>query len=266
MINHTYDVLGGQADVYSVIAPISSGIMLDPSLVSAFGASDQREAINYINSLMEDGVHALNVFDNMKKHNAEYIYFRTDHHWTALGAYYAYEEFAREKGVVPHSLDQFEQREYPGFLGTFYSSSRSDALAGTPDTVTAYVPMGTNSMTMTTADGTVMDWYIIASTAKAGAGDKYLCFSGGDQPYAEVHNPQITDGSSCVVIKDSFGNAFIPFLVDHYEYVYWIDFRYYEGTLTDLVTEKGIDDIIYCMNIYNPTEASMVSRMSRLVP
>lgn len=266
MINHTYEVLGDKANVYCLIAPVNSGVMLDQSLLDEFGASNQKDAIDYIYSRMNSGVHTVNAFDNLKKHNAEYIYFRTDHHWTALGAYYAYEAFTQEKGIASHKLEQFEQEEFENFLGSFYASSQSSVLENNPDTVTAYVPMGTNRMTMITHDGTQMDWNIINDVSEYAKNAKYNCFSGSDQPYAEAHNPQITDGSSCVVIKDSYGNAFMPFLIDHYEYVYWIDFRHYEGTLTDLVNEKGIDDIIYCTNIYNTSVSSMVSSMRRLVP
>ncbi len=265
-INRAHQALGDDVQIYSISIPLSSGVMLDQSLMDDVGASDQRAAIEYMNSLMEPGVHGLNIYDTMKQHNSQYIYFRTDHHWTALGAYYAYVELCREKGVTPHTLDQFEQKNFEGFLGTFYSETRSDAMAANPDTVTAYVPMGTNSMTFVGHDGAEYSWNIISDVESSGSGSKYYCFSGSDQPYSYVHNPQITDGSACVVIKDSFGNAFVPFMVDHYEYTYWIDFRYYGGTLPDLVREKGIGDVIFCLNMYNTSSEGAVSLLEDLVP
>lgn len=266
VINHTQQVLGDRVNVYCIVAPVSSGVILDQQIQDSLGASNQKNTLEYIFSRIDDGVRKVNPFDNLKKHNAEYIYFRTDHHWTALGAYYAYEIFAQQKGVEPHKLSQFQQKTYENFLGTSYASSQSAAMKSNPDSVTAYVPMGTNLMTMITANGEELLWNIIMDVDNYDAGAKYNCFSGSDQPYAYAHNKTITDGSACVVVKDSYGNAFIPFLIDHYEYVYWIDFRYYKGTLTDLVNEKGIQDVIYCTNIYNTSVMSQIDSMKRLVP
>lgn len=266
MINHTQAVLGDKVNLYCIVAPLSSGVMLDQQLLDSLGASNQKDAIGYLYSRISDDVHKVNVYENLKKHNAEYIYFRTDHHWTALGAYYAYEAFAGEKRIEPHGLSQFKEKTFENFLGTSYASSQSPVLKSHPDTVTAYVPMGTNLMTMTTLDGTQMKWNIIMDVTDYVNNAKYSCFAGSDQPFAYAHNPSITDGSACVVVKDSYGNALIPFLIDHYEYVYWVDFRLYKGTLAELVEEKGIQDVIYCTNIYNTSVASMVERMKRLVP
>ena len=94
---------------------------------------------------------------------------------------------------------------------------------------------------------------------------KYGCFAGGDQPYNEVENPAITDGSACLVIKDSYGNAFIPFLVDHYQYLYWVDFRYYKGSIYDLVEQKGIRDVVVVQNIYNTAAEGTLSSLQALI-
>ena len=80
------------------------------------------------------------------------------------------------------------------------------------------------------------------------AGLKYNCFIGGDNPYTEIYNPTITDGSSCVIIKESYGNAFVPFLVDHYQTIYVIDYRYYQGNLTQFIQEHGVNDLIFLNN------------------
>lgn len=90
----------------------------------------------------------------MKLHNAEYIYFHTDHLWTALGAYYAYQVFC----IQPHDYKDYETMEFPGFLGTFYSSSnQSPALTANPDTVVAYLPKGTNTISQMVQDYGVQD-------------------------------------------------------------------------------------------------------------
>ncbi len=265
VVNRACELLRDEAQVYSLIVPTSSGVILNKATQESIGVNDQDSAIEYANSLMDPSVRALNVFGTLNAHDGEYIYFRTDHHWTALGAYYAYTDFCGAKGAAPHALEDFEKREYPGFLGSFYSSTMAKALENNPDTVDAYVPMGTNSMVYADKTGKETAWFIISDVSGAFSGGKYYCFSGSDQPYSYAHNPQITDGSACCVVKDSFGNAFIPFLIDHYEYVYWIDFRYYGGTLPALVRDKGVDDVLFCLNIENISSDRATTLMLRLL-
>ena len=89
---------------------------------------------------------------------------------------------------------------------------------------------------------------MVTDVSEYGAGLKYNSFIGGDNPYTEINNPAITDGSSCVVVKESYGNAFVPFLVDHYQTVYVIDYRYYTGNLTQFIQERGVDDLLFLNN------------------
>ena len=86
---------------------------------------------------MNSSVKTVSIFDTLKSHANEYLYFRTDHHWTQLGAYYAYVEFCNVRGFEPVPLDQFDRKDYTGYLGTFYSNTESSALANNPDTVEA---------------------------------------------------------------------------------------------------------------------------------
>lgn len=263
-MNQTHQKLGDDVQLYSLVCPLSSGVILDQSLQDATEESNQGDAIAYMNSLMDPGIHALNVFDTLCAHKGEYIYFRTDHHWTALGAYYAYTDFCKSKGIEPHTLDQFELKEFPGYLGSFYSNTLSTSMESNPDTVYAYVPMGTNSMVFQNTDGTESNWYVVLNVSNWNKFSKYNTFAGSDHPFSYVHNPEITDGSAVLMIKDSYGNAFVPFLVDHYEYIYWVDFRQYKGNIVNLVKEKDIDDVIFCLNIYNPNNASVVKELEQL--
>ena len=146
--------------------------------------------------------------------------------------------------------------EFPGFLGTFCSSSNnSPALQSNPDTVVAYIPKGTNAMTMHYTNGSVVDWFIVNDVSGYAKSELYATFVGGDRPFSYAHNPAITDGSAVMVIKDSYGNAFIPWLVDHYEHIYWIDFRYTSNTISQMVEDYGVQDVIYALNIYNGTSS-----------
>lgn len=260
-INQIYDRVGDQVELYTMICPISSGVMLDQAVLEDMGCSDEKAAIDYVYKQLNEGIHTVNAFDNLKLHNAEYIYFHTDHHWTALGAYYAYQVFCKEKGVQPHDYKDYETMEFPDFLGTFYgSSNRSPALAANPDTVVAYIPKGTNTCTMTNTDGSTVQWPIVNDVSNYAKSELYAAF-GADKPFTVAHNETITDGSAVMVIKDSYGNAFIPWLIDHYEYVYWVDYRYTSNTISQMVQDYGVQDVIISLQIYNATTKSAISKL-----
>ena len=252
--------------VYDIVVPISTGIYLDEALQKELGCSDEQEAIQYIYNNMDDKVVTVDAFTTLKSHSDEYLYFRTDHHWTALGAYYTYCQLMKEKGITPTSLGKYETMVFDNFIGSLYSASnQAPSLADNPDVITAYIPLATNRMTYTDVDGNTFDYDIIYDVSDCDSGSKYNCFIAGDQPLEEIHNPNMSDGSSCVVIKESFGNAFVPFLVDHYETVYVVDYRYYPEGLTALIRDKGIKDVIFINNISAATTSSLVSNIEEIV-
>ena len=264
-MNQVYSNVKDKVNLYVMICPISAGVMLDQTVLDDMGCSSEKDAIDYIYGRMDKGIHTVSAFDNLKKHNAEYIYFHTDHHWTALGAYYAYQEFCKEKGIQPHNIADYETKTFPGFMGTFYSSSNgSPALAANPDEVIAYVPKGTNDMTMHYTNGSVVQWFIINDVSSYAKSELYATFVGGDRPFSYAHNPNITDGSAVMVIKDSYGNAFIPWLIDHYEYIYWVDARYTSNTISQMVNDYGIQDVIYEVQIYNSSTDNMLSKYATI--
>ena len=117
---------------------------LDESLQNELGCSNQQDAINYIYSSLDSRIKTVNVFDTLKEHSDEYLYFRTDHHWTALGAYYTYCEYMNVKGDSPTLLSEYETLTFDNFLGTYYSSSNQNAALGAnPDTIVAAVAQNT---------------------------------------------------------------------------------------------------------------------------
>ncbi len=247
-MNQIYENIGDKVHMYVLNAPLSASVMLDENVWADMGCSDEGAAIEYINGKLDPGITPIPVYDTLRAHNAEYIYFRTDHHWTALGAYYAYREFCALKGWTPHELDQFEMRTYAEgrYLGTYYTTSGQPAqLTQNPDTVYAYVPMGTNHMEMTLEDGTEMELAIITDGSVFGDHDTYCLFAGADRPFSHIHNDAIQDGSAIMVVKDSYGNAFIPWLVDHYEDIYWVDYRYTHNTVSELVEKYGVQEVIF---------------------
>lgn len=264
MVSKAGEELAGTATLYNVIVPTSMDIMLPEADRKDVNTNNQQEAIRYISTsinAMNPSVKTLALFDVLKQHNGEYIYFRTDHHWTQLGAYYAYREYCTAKGLTPLELDQFDKKSYPGFLGSFYDDSQSSDMKANPDTVEAFVPK-VNASLISVGGDDLVDWPVIADGDEYADSMKYLIFIGGDQPYEEITNKDLNDGSSCMVVKESFGNAFVPFLVPHYQTVYVVDYRYYEGNIADLAKEKGIKDVIMMNNISMTRNSDLVADLS----
>ena len=249
-VNAIKGAAGNKSNVYSLLIPTSMDITLHDSIRKDINSSDQKKALDYFNSSFKNVTAVSGIYEAEKAHKNEYTYFRTDHHWTALGAYYAYEEFAKAKGITPVPVSDYSTVSFDGFLGTFYSSSgQSDALGRTPDTVTAYLPNNNVECTLTEESGKTYAWDVVSDVTNYAQNLKYLTFIGGDQALVTIKNLDVHDGSTCLVIKESYGNAFVPFLIPHYENIYVIDPRHYGGTLSEFASGKEIDDIIFLANI-----------------
>ena len=258
--------LKDKANVYDIVVPTSTDITLPASVRKGLNTSNQKDAINYIYSVLASDVMKVNTFDSLYAHRGEYVYFRTDHHWTALGAYYAYCEFAKSADKTPASLTDFEEKQFDGFYGAFYNDTKKNAaLAKNPDTVYAYAPKGNVKLTFIDQKGNELKWSVITDVTDWTATSKYSTFIGGDNPYTHIVNEDITDGSSCVVIKESFGNAFVPFLTSNYSEIHVIDYRYWKGSVAEFVTENGVDDVIFINNISATRNNSLVDKLSKTV-
>ena len=233
--------------VTAMVVPNSFGVLLDAKTQEKLASSGMDQAISYLYSLMDKRVHTVDALSALASHKKEYIYFRTDHHWTQLGAYYAYLAFCKEHGFTAFPLSHFTKAEYSGFYGTFYfSMNRPEALKANPDTIVAYSGE-VNRMHFQDKNGKEGDTSLVNDASAMLPGNKYNCFMMGDHPYAEIHNEK--GRKNLLVIKDSYANAFLPFLAEHYKNIYVIDYRYYEKKLPELIREKGIEEILFVNNV-----------------
>lgn len=264
MLNQTAQKLNGMTNVYSILVPDNSGVMLSEEELKQLGGSDQVQTIDYYYSLYE-GVTGIDTIRTLREHQKEYLYYRTDHHWTSLAAYYVYENFCQEKGLTPNPLTAYEKKTYQPFLGTFYDTLHDSKMKANPDYVDAYLPIATNKMKFRDAKGKNYDWYVVSDASKSAENAKYWCFIGGDNPFSTIHNPKITDGSSCLVLKESYGNCFVPYLVDHYENVYVVDFRYADRNVLNYVKKNKVDDLIVINNISICSSPSVVKTIASLL-
>ncbi|MBO4432702.1 MAG: hypothetical protein J5852_04130, partial [Clostridia bacterium] len=263
------DKLKGKARVFNTVVPTSIGVTLSDDIAAKLNSSDQKKAINYISSNMGDKVISVDSYSVLRQHKDEYLYFRTDHHWTANAAYYSYTELMKAAGKSPAELSQFKERVFKGFLGTFYTSSKqSPKLAKKPDVIYAYEPPGLEYIHAFTKDYT-KDFHIVSNVDSLDASEKYLTFLCGDYPLGVITNKEIKDDSACLIIKESFGNAIAAFFTQNYNKVYVADCRMikdvFKGNLKKFVGKYKINDVYFINNISATRSAPLVDKISEFV-
>lgn len=249
VLNKYSEKLGDGVKIYSMIPPTNGEFM---QLKKYKGITDsQNDALGFLKSKLDNSISSVDVFDALNKHKDEYIYFRTDHHWTALGAYYGYSEFMSSKGDTPLSLDQFEKIDLGDFLGSSYTKTLDKSLEENPDNIVAYKPLNNHEFTIYKGnDGTKAD--IIDLKYADDISKKYLTFiSSGGATWSRVKT-DIKNGKKVLVVKDSFGNMLVPFLVPHYEEIYVVDSRFYSINLTEkniveFVKDNQINEVLFCI-------------------
>ncbi|MBQ6018610.1 MAG: hypothetical protein IJL26_00385 [Clostridia bacterium] len=252
--------LAGRATVYDMIVPTSMDVVLDTRVREKVSSDNQQKAIGYMESLLLPEVRRVSIFDILTAHRKEYIYYRTDHHWSSLGAYYAYLRFCAVKGAVPCQLNECGLQRFDGFLGTF--ANKDKALASEPDCVDAYTPPGDYKITIRDKKLNVDEGSMIYDESNAGASLKYGAFIWGDNAYSLIEDKAKPTGESCLLVKESFGNALAPFLAYNYKYLYVIDYRHYTGSICTLVEEKGITDVVFCNNVSMTRSQSLIDQLT----
>ena len=245
LMNQAGDALAAKnIRFFNVPIPTSVSVLLSSDMLEEIGAADQGKILRYMFAKENENVGKVNAFNNLLQHNTEYIYFHTDHHWTALGAYYAYQEFCEVAGFEPVPLSEYKEVNMGSFIGSWAYSISQKMLE--PDEMIAYVPPGNIKMEITgqpTADSVIID------ESENYPNMKYNCFINGDNPLTVITNDDLPDAPDCLVIKDSFGNPFVVYLTQHYHKIYVLDYRTNFTPVSRVAEEYGVQDVILAQSI-----------------
>ena len=191
----------------------------------------------------------------------EYLYFKTDHHWTPNGAYRAYEAFCAQKGLTPFDRDAHESATVTGFEGTHYSATR---LWNVEDDTITYYPLD-NLMTVYRITGEAAyepeTTENLINTMKFNTRDKYAAFLDGNNGYSVIEGDgeclgvsfrySTIEGNgtgSILVVKDSYANSFIPYLTANYAKIGVVDFRNFKYGLDSTIEKEGYDEVLVLYN------------------
>ena len=251
-VDNLAKALGSDVRTISLITP-NGGEFYSPESLHT-GDHSQKDMIDFCYSQMGSDIVTVDAYAKLRAHTDEYIYFRTDHHWTQRGAYYAYTAFCEAAGFEAVPLDQFETGRYDTFLGSMYGFTegypQSEVLKQNPDYLEYYLPIAdTHARYYANGDlenGTPVS--VVYTQLDASVSNKYLCFIGGDTPICIVESD--VSGPTCIVLKESYGNAFVPFLTSHYSRIIVIDPREFNRDgkpsldLAAFAADQGVDDLI----------------------
>lgn len=192
----------------------------------------------------------IDVLPALTEHKGEYLYYRTDHHWTTLGAYYAYCEIMKSFGMEPYPLDHFTREIVSEeFYGTTWSKAGMKWIK--PDEMEYFRWDGdTDMVTEITDTGRMIDG--MYDLERLGVKDKYSSFIGGNNGYVKIYPKEGTalaaeKREKLILIKDSFGHSVAPFLAEHFD-LEILDLRYYKLQVIDFVAESDADKLLVLVN------------------
>ena len=206
-------------------------------LIQSFTEASEEETSAKIN--------AINSFFNALYENKDnYVYYKTDHHWTSNGAYIAYTEFCKALGLTAKSKDEFD---IVNVTDKFYGSlsSKIGVLGNTSDSIELYVPkyspMVVNYISEQFKSSTLF------KSEALNTKDKYEVFTGGNHPLINIKSTG-DPSKKLLLIKDSYANCFLPFLTSHYGEIFVVDLRYYYDNINTLIENNSITDLLFLFN------------------
>lgn len=226
-----------------LIAPTAVNI-LDDKLPAFAPVYNQDEYLNRLSKSIDNKIDFINVSSEMKKHKDEYIYYKTDHHWTTLGAYYAFLDFAKQSGLKSESNSYDKYRVSNEFYGTLYSKSGYKVK---PDQVDIYTPKDKNDQVIVEYKEEKKKSPTIYDSEALKKKDKYEVFLGGNHPVVDIKTTSESD-KTLLLIKDSYANSFVQFLTPFYKEIIMVDPRYYYEDIEKLIKEKNVTDLLYLYN------------------
>lgn len=206
---------------------------------------DQSEDIAHAQEVLGSTVHFVDPTEALKAHKDEMIYYKTDHHWTSLGARYAFDDVAKALAIQNTASEYTVYPVTRDFQGTLAAKS---GYTKTKDTIEIFIPrtMNNNYAVHYIDEGEKSSsLYVSAALDQR---DKYEVFLGGNHTRVDILTTAQTE-RNLLVIKDSYANCFIQFLTPYFDTITIVDPRYYCDDLEMLIRDKNVTDILYLYNV-----------------
>ncbi len=243
-----------------VIAPLATITITDPEVSSKI--SNQAAILDKMQAAIVGDVNFVNLKNVYLEHAEEYLFFKSDHHWTHRGAYYAYSEFIKSVGMTPTPIEDFDVEIITDkYIGSMYGYTGDERVKSFYDTIEAYMPNKALTMTIFRNDGKSSTHNFCINTGIKG----YTAFISGDHPYMVINVPENPQDKSILVIKDSYGNAFVPYLTEHYGNIIVIDPRHVDMNIYDEFKDYGLTDIVFMVNTSSGNTPAWYNYLVKLI-
>ena len=229
-------------NLYMTVVPNAVTILSD-KLPKNAPVRDQMEDLRGISTSLS-GITFLDVTTVLAEHKEEGVFYRTDHHWTSLGAFYAFESMASSLGIQAPDADSYTVYTVSNtFEGTLASKAGSHSVK---DTVQIYVPTTDIEYYVSYPDGQE-DICSMYNRAALDQKDHYTVFFGGNYSRVDITTTADT-GRSLLVFKDSYANCFMQFLYPYFDHITMIDPRYYYDSVETVINSEAVTDVLYLYN------------------
>lgn len=228
--------------VRMMLVPDAANV-LNHSLPSLAKPEDQTQMFSMVRKDLGDSVEWIDVSTELNKHKTEKIYYKTDHHWTTLGAFYAFQAAAPSLGIEGDLSGKYVSYAVSdSFNGML--ASKSGVNLGEKEQIDIYVP--------TEEDTDLIVDYVdegkrstsLYDSSKLKEKDQYTVFLGGNSSLLDIRTVS-TSTKRLLLVKDSFANSFIPFLTPYYREIVVVDPRYYSGTINDFMDSYRISEVLF---------------------
>ena len=228
--------------VRMMLVPDAANV-LNHSLPALAKPEDQTQMFSMVRKDLGDSVEWIDVSTELNKHKTEKIYYKTDHHWTTLGAFYAFQAAAPSLGIDGDLSGKYVSYTVSdSFNGML--ASKSGVNFGEKEQIDIYVP--------TEEDTDLIVDYVdegkrstsLYDSSKLKEKDQYTVFLGGNSSLLDIRTVS-TSTKRLLLVKDSFANSFIPFLTPYYREIVVVDPRYYSGTINDLMDSYRISEVLF---------------------
>lgn len=244
----------GAEHVRLMMVPTSSEVLTDKLPLFA----DPYKQTLLLDRLSEklSGQTYLSLLPTLLEHKEEPIFYKTDHHWTTLGAFYGYQSWAKSIGLTPMTLEDFSiETCTDSFQGTLQAKVNIDVPA---DTINLYLPKENIQYELIVNENEAQPRSSLYDYSKLDTKGKYDVFFGGNESTIRI-KPAVPSSApidrregNLLVLKDSYANSFLPFAVNHFEQTYVVDLRYFNGQkLSEYIQNNNITDVLVLYSTYN---------------
>ena len=230
---------------YMLISPTAVNI-LSSNLPVAAPVNNQQEYIDNYSKKLDSNITFVDTYTTLLEHKKEDIFYRSDHHWTSLGAFYSYQKLADVMNLSVKDSDDYDielvSNTFEGAL-----ASKSGYRTKQQDKVKVYIPKNEDDKVVVNYVEEQKKTATLYESDKLEEKDKYQVFLGGNHPIVKIDTAS-TSGKTLLIFKDSYANCFVPFLTSHFSKIILVDPRYYYEDIDQLMKDEDVDEVLYLYN------------------